>query len=52
MPPQKGKKPYSFTAHLEQHFDSTTSLTELRKYIPSKPEENAEAVRDDCEGVG
>ena len=31
---KNGQKSDSFAAHFEHHFDSTTSRTDLRKYIP------------------
>ena len=31
--PKKGQKYFSFAAHFEQHFHSTTSHTYLRKYM-------------------
>ena len=31
---KNGQESDSFAAHFEHHFDSTTSSTDLRKYIP------------------
>ena len=31
-----GQKSYSFAAHFEQHFNTTTSRTDLRKYMTFK----------------
>ena len=33
---KNGQKPDSFAAHSEQHFDTTTSRTDLRKYMTFK----------------
>ena len=33
---KNGQKSYSFAAHFEQHFNTTTSRTDLRKYMTFK----------------
>ena len=33
---KKGQKPDSFASHFEQHFNATTSRTDLRKYMTFK----------------
>ena len=41
----KGKKSDSFAAHFEQYFDSTTSRTDLRKYMTFKVVKQINPIR-------